>query len=151
MLYSLLKFMGEPPTYQFGGTYLDSVIRILPNAVHTTYFSTDRPQDLIVSVAPSWFQDNGFNIGAYALTEGFLNFGAIGAALIPFAYLLFFQYLDKTAASRPDRRYRSAIAGSFAYLAAFYGSTNLFKSLAFSLFILLVFSALDRMLARNRV
>lgn len=146
MLYSLLRFMRESPDLLWGATYLDSVIRILPNAIHSAYFSTERPQDVISSVAPTWFQDNNFNIGAYGPTEGYLNFGLAGALIVPWLYLLLFQMFDKAAAQSRTGLYRSAVAGSFAYLAAFYGSTNLFKSLAFTMLVIFFYSLLSRML-----
>jgi hypothetical protein len=149
MLYSLLRFMKESPDLLWGATYLDSVIRIMPNAIHST-IATERPQDVIATVAPTWFQDNNFNIGAYGPTEGYINFGLMGALLVPWLYLLMFRKFDKAAARSRTGLYRSAVAGSFAYLAAFYGSTNLFKSLAFTMLMLFLYSILDKILTGSK-
>jgi len=114
-----------------GRTYLDAVFRLLPNALHTSFFDTLRPQDFVLTHfawVSSWFRENELTIGAHLFLEGIINFGPRGGLWVAFAAGALIPVVDLLPARRD--RFVPMLYGvsSFAFAAAWYGSSAFLKT-----------------------
>lgn len=95
LFYSLYEAF-ESGHFNYGGYYLDSIIRVLPKEFYSLFDSPLRINDVIkAKFAPPEFSSNNLNLGAYYLTESFLNFGAIGLITVNIFSFYFFYWIEK--------------------------------------------------------
>jgi hypothetical protein len=127
---------------EMGMTYADSVVRILPNAIHKRLYDAKRPQDLLVEGAPYGFRKSGLNLGAHFFAESILNFGFWGPIIVGTFVSLFFMLIEKHKGRSITLQAFYCVMGMMMPTLAIYGSTNFIKmsltSFAFMISVLLI-------------
>ena len=144
-----LKFFTEtelPALY--GQTYVDAVLRMLPHALHTSFFETVRAQDFVLAHfawVSDWFRENQLNVGAHLFLEAIINFGPRGGLWVALIAGFAVPWVDTMPAHRG--RFVPVLYGvaSFAYAAAWYGSSAFLKYTAYYVAVFLCLRALSRL------
>lgn len=139
-LFSVYYASSRPPV--LGMTYIDSLVRILPNAIHKRLYDAKRPQDLLVEGAPYGFRKSGLNLGAHFFAEGILNFGFWGPIIVGSFVSVFLMVIEKYKVVSLTLQAFYCVMGMMMPTLAIYGSTNFIKmsltSFAFMILVLLI-------------
>lgn len=78
-----------------GVYYLVSLVQVLPSFISKLFISSERVNDEISTlIAPEHFTDNNLNLGAFYLTEAFLNFSWVGVFLIPTIFVMVLHFIE---------------------------------------------------------
>lgn len=133
---ALSYFLEYPPEPLWGITYVDALIRVAPNFIHSNLFDTIRPQDFILQNflwVSGWFRSANLNIGAHIILEGIINFGKNATLLLGIFVAVFAVVVDTRAVLRGKGLAVRYALCAFSYAIAWYGSAVSFKYILFML------------------
>ena len=141
--YSYVRTLEHRHIY-YGSLYLDVIIRTLPSFIYGNFFDTTRVNDVISSIAaPSTFFDTKLNLGAFFLSEAYLNFGRIGIFIIYFASIYFLDAIEshQEKSLTQNMMYFVAVANVPNYI--YYGSNSIIKIAFYSFVTILIIRTLS--------